>query len=120
NNRGTGAVNGTFSALPEGSFFTNNSAIFHITYAGGDGNDVVLSRVNPPAQFSSITKLGNAVQLQGTGASNLTYTIQATTNLNTTNWIDIGTAPVNGSGVFSLSDTNAPLFRTRFYRAFSP
>ena len=116
------AVSGTFGGLPEGKVFTNSGAIFQISYTGGSGNDVVLYRVNPPAQLSAITALTNGVkQIQGLGLSNLTYTIQAATNLNpVVQWFNLGSTPADGSGQFSFTDTNAPLFPMRFYRAQSP
>ncbi|MBV9470059.1 MAG: hypothetical protein JOZ57_12540 [Abitibacteriaceae bacterium] len=43
-NDGTDAVTGTFSGLPQGATITTpNGVRCHITYNGGDGNDVVLS-----------------------------------------------------------------------------
>jgi autotransporter-associated beta strand protein len=119
-NDGADAVTGTFNGLPEGSIFTNSGTVLQITYRGSDGNDVLLTRVNPPAQLTSIAALANSVQLQGAGLSNLTYTIQANTNLTSTNWLVIGSALANGAGSFTFSDTNAPAFSLRFYRAFSP
>jgi len=46
-NDGAEAVNGTFLNAPEGAIFGGalNTA-FRITYQGGDGNDVVITRVN--------------------------------------------------------------------------
>jgi hypothetical protein len=46
-NDGTDAINGTFLNAPEGAIFGGalNTA-FRITYLGGDGNDVVITRVN--------------------------------------------------------------------------
>ncbi len=46
-NDGAEAINGTFLNAPEGAIFggTLNTA-FRITYQGGDGNDVVITRVN--------------------------------------------------------------------------
>ena len=44
NNDGADAVSGTFAGLPEGASFTTASGdTFRITYAGGDGNDIVLN-----------------------------------------------------------------------------
>ena len=122
NNDASDAVSGRFSGLPEGGVFTNGTAVFQITYRGGDGNDVVVTRVNPPARLTSITALSNgAAQIQGLGLSNLTYTIQATTNLNPViQWSNLGASAANSSGVFSFTDTNAPLFPKRFYRVLSP
>jgi titin len=45
NNTGASAVVGTFQGLPtSGSTFTVNGMTFSINYAGGDGNDVVVTR----------------------------------------------------------------------------
>jgi autotransporter-associated beta strand protein len=44
-NRGGSAVTGTFTDLAEGQTLTVGGQRFHITYHGGDGNDVVLTRV---------------------------------------------------------------------------
>ena len=47
-------VNGTFAGLPEGaSISTPSGATFVITYAGGDGNDVVLVNTTPITYFLS-------------------------------------------------------------------
>ncbi len=47
NNDGTDAINGTFLNAPEGAVFgaVLNTA-YRITYRGGDGNDVAITRVN--------------------------------------------------------------------------
>ncbi len=58
------------------------------------------------------------LQVQGTGATNATYTLEASTNL--VNWIAIGSIPVNSSGLFTFSDTNGVSFPKRFYRAVWP
>ena len=85
----------------------------------GDGSDIGAFEFIPPAPLISIAAVTNSIQLQGAGLSNLTYTIQANTNLSTTNWLVVGSAPADGSGLFSFSDTNAPPFPRRFYRALS-
>jgi autotransporter-associated beta strand protein len=54
NNDGTDAVVGTFTNIPEGSIFTTpNNIKFRVTYRGGDGNDVTITRIanNVPADF---------------------------------------------------------------------
>jgi hypothetical protein len=49
--------------------------------------------------------------------SNLTFMIQAATNLNPIiTWTDLGTAPANSSGIVSFTDTNALSFPVRFCR----
>jgi fibronectin-binding autotransporter adhesin len=46
-NDGSDPVQGTFAGLPEGSTLAIGGQGFQITYKGGDGNDVVLTRVAP-------------------------------------------------------------------------
>src|SRR5262249_7569306 len=49
----SGAVNGTFAGLGEGSTFAAGTVTFQITYQGGTGNDVVLTVADPDSfQFS--------------------------------------------------------------------
>jgi autotransporter-associated beta strand protein len=45
NNDGAGAVVGTFGGLAEGATFVQNGMTFRISYKGGDGNDVTLTRI---------------------------------------------------------------------------
>jgi autotransporter-associated beta strand protein len=47
-NDGTDPVAGTFNGLPEGALLVAGGQTFAISYASGTGNDVVLTRVNPP------------------------------------------------------------------------
>ena len=47
-NDGGDAVAGTFAGLAEGATFQSGAALFSISYAGGDGNDVVLTAVEAP------------------------------------------------------------------------
>jgi autotransporter-associated beta strand protein len=42
---GTNAVLGTFNGLPEGAIFNEGTNQYRISYVGGDGNDVTLTRV---------------------------------------------------------------------------
>lgn len=46
-NTSANPVSGTFAGLPEGATFTVGANLFRITYAGGTGNDVVLSVILP-------------------------------------------------------------------------
>ena len=45
NNDDTDAVVGTFNNQPEGSLIATDNNLFRISYVGGDGNDVVLTRM---------------------------------------------------------------------------
>ncbi len=123
NNDGADAIQGAFQGLGEGAIFALGAFLFQISYHGGNGsNDVVLTHVAaPPAQISSITTVTNGFEkIIASGQSNLTYVIQASTNLATTNWLTIGSTQANGSGVFSFTDTSAPSFPMRYYRVLSP
>jgi hypothetical protein len=115
------SVTGTFNGLPEGKVFQASGQFFSITYHGGSGNDIVVTRVSVPPMFSGVLRLGpDAVQLQGNGGTNVNYTVQASTNLGTTNWINIGTAPANASGKFTFTDSNVLSYPQRFFRVVSP
>jgi hypothetical protein len=74
-----------------------------------------------PSRLTGVVALPNGTrQIQGLGLPHLTYAIQAASNLNpVVQWSDLGASAANGSGVFSFTDTNAPLFPMRFYRAQS-
>lgn len=124
NNNGAGSVSGTFSGLAEGAIaVADNGAQFKITYQGGTGRSVVLTQISLPSQpkFTGITKLGGGSdQLNGTGYTNLAYTVEASTNLATANWVTIGTATANSSGQIQFTDPNAADFPIRFYRFSFP
>jgi len=65
NNDKTDAVMGTFTGLPtSGSTFTSGGYIFSIDYAGGTGNDIVLTVVPEPA-----TWIGGALALAALGCA---------------------------------------------------
>ncbi|MEK6373466.1 MAG: Ig-like domain repeat protein [Acidobacteriota bacterium] len=51
-NDGTDAVAGTFSGLGEGATTSAGGAAFRVSYRGGDGNDVTLTRINPPRTWT--------------------------------------------------------------------
>ncbi|MBL8113858.1 MAG: hypothetical protein JNK60_13335, partial [Acidobacteria bacterium] len=44
-NDGADPIAGTFAGLPEGWTFTANARNYRISYVGGDGNDITLTRV---------------------------------------------------------------------------
>jgi autotransporter-associated beta strand protein len=120
NNDGTDAVTNTFFGLPEGAtVVADNGVQFKISYHGGTGNDVVLTQTSLPAQpvFTGISNLGGGgMLLNGTGFTNLAYTVQGNTNLATPNWISVGTATANGGGQLQFTDPTAANYPIRFYR----
>ncbi|MEO8056711.1 MAG: DUF4347 domain-containing protein [Burkholderiales bacterium] len=58
---GSGAITGTFAGKPEGATFYLQGQLFSISYVGGDGNDIVLSRVNDAVQ-GAVGVSGTATQ----------------------------------------------------------
>jgi hypothetical protein len=118
-NDGNDAISGTFNGLPEGATFYANGSKFQITYQGGDGNDVELTQIAlpGPSKVGSITRSGNGqIQLIGSGNPGMVYGIEANSDLNTSNWTNIGIVLTDQLGEISFTDTNAPNFPQRFYR----
>jgi fibronectin-binding autotransporter adhesin len=119
-NDGADAVSGTFNGLGEGALLNAGAAQFQISYKGGAGsNDVVLTQISVGAPtFGGISKEANGqMKLTGTGAPGATYTVQANTNLNTTNWIDLSSIVAEPqTGALSFTDQDAPNHPMRFYR----
>lgn len=103
-NDGSDAVNGTFLNLPEGSIFADALGTqFQITYHGGDGNDVSITRIQPA--ISGTITYGNAignpnprfvsnVLLSGTGSSNVSATSDLGGNYSLTGF---------GSGAYTVT-----------------
>jgi len=71
-NAGPGAVRGTFNATPEGA--TLNGGSLRITYAGGDGNDVVLTDIS--RVFTGITTdVSNGTQVPAATSLTINATV---------------------------------------------
>jgi T5SS/PEP-CTERM-associated repeat protein len=51
-NLGAGPIIGTFDGLPEGGLLTANGITFATTYAGGTGNDLVITAVPEPSSLA--------------------------------------------------------------------
>ena len=116
-------MTGAFSGLPEGTIFSTNGVQFQISYKGGDGNDVVLTQISPPPapQFHGIIKtVSGQMQIDGNGLPGATYQVQASTNLNSTNWIVIANLTANALGTITFTDTNTFSHPMRFYRFVPP
>lgn len=79
-----------------------------------------------PVRSSQITSImsnpsNHFVQIIGLGSSNAICLIEAASNLNSPIfWQPIGSNAVNANSLFQFTDTNAPAFPTRFYRALFP
>jgi hypothetical protein len=82
---------------------------------GGTSGPVMLPQIN------GLTHPANGqFTFSGVGLPNTTYTVQANTNLVTTNWLAIGTTTTGPLGDFQFTDLNAGIFSKRFYRLFHP
>ena len=121
-NASTKAVDGTFNGLPEGKVFGASGAPFQISYAGGDGNDVVLTRVQSPAVTNLVAQLtNNQVRVRAQGIAGANYVIEAAPNLNVpVAWAPISTNAASGSGLIEFIEPDISLYAQRFYRLASP
>lgn len=116
-----GASMGTFTGLGEGANVISSSGeTFRVNYFAGTGNnDIVLTQLSASAgaaSFTGILKLPGGIQLDGFGGVNAQYLVQASTNLTTTNWTDLGVINANGTGALQYLDTDATNYLMRFYR----
>ena len=66
---GTNRITGAFNGLAEGGTFTVGTQMFRISYAGGDGNDVVLTATGPTTLVGSPTLNGGMAYITNTNAS---------------------------------------------------
>jgi CSLREA domain-containing protein len=90
-NDGADAITGNFNGLPEGAIISNlfNSGYdATITYAGGDGNDAVIT-VNPQPSFS----IDDVSHNEGdAGTTNFTFTVTKTGSLSQDTSVRVDTA----------------------------
>lgn len=118
-NDGADAVAGTFTGLPQGKKLYIGGELFQISYTGGTGNDVVLTRlVTPPPPELTIERAAtNAVRLIWP-TNDPPFSLQTTTNLPATNWLAALPLPT----VIGTNNvvTNTVAGTNRFYRLVSP
>ncbi len=69
-------------------------------------------------RITSIACVNNRAHISASGDANLTYTIQASTDL--IHWKNVGTAISDASGHLNFIDGSASNMGTRFFRAFLP
>jgi len=125
-NDGTDPVMGTFAGLPEGAVFTRPTPNlrWRITYAGGDGNDVMLTLVEidlRPLITSFAVQTGSVPGVRfftfsAFAVPNAYYDVEVSTNL--MNWTRLFSVWVQSDGILAASSSlsQAPLFRERFFR----
>jgi hypothetical protein len=114
---------GVFNNLPEGGLLTNGAVVLQISYVGGDGNDVTLTRVTaaPPLQLAAPSLSNGVPVVAGVGLPNLPYVLEATPHLHTPiPWQPILTNSADGAGLYQFMDFNGTNFPMRFYRVLSP
>jgi fibronectin-binding autotransporter adhesin len=134
-NDGTDAIVGTFAGLPQGAFIpipaAHGGGGWTISYTGGTGNDVSLTRVAapPPTTAPEVTgfSLGTADQngnrpasFTARGVPGVTYQLQQSAIL--TGWTTVQTqvaAPTTGALSFSVNAA-VPVNPTMFFRLVLP
>ena len=81
---------------------------------------IAFGPLRPQITSVGLNPTNGFLQITGLGESNKTYSLQAATNLAAPIfWQHLGTNTADGSGLFQFTDTNAPAFLMRFYRALS-
>ena len=83
-------------------------------------DDLIVSFSSLPPQITSVGFTTNGfVQITGQAGSNSLFEIEAASNLNSPIfWQRLVTNTADGAGLFQFTDTNAPAFPMRFYRAW--
>jgi hypothetical protein len=78
--------------------------------------------VQPPSPVLSnaVTFSDGVPQFSGSGFPTLNYRVLVSTNLNSTNWMILGTIYADANGNLIFSDTNSASTSTRFYRLATP
>jgi autotransporter-associated beta strand protein len=76
-NDGSDPVTGTFANLPQGATLLAGGQLFRISYTGGNGNDVVLTRTGGPSVLSTQVNDGSAQRSRVTSVS-VTFSAQVT------------------------------------------
>lgn len=100
-----GPVNGTFAGLPEGAHFFAAGVVFQITYAGGDGNDIAITR-RAGSLLTGLELVGeDYMHIRGQGTNGATYILEATPHLlPPIPWVPIATNIANPLGQYELID----------------
>lgn len=113
-----GAINGSFTGKPQGAVFAANGQYFAISYTGGDGNDVTLTKLTLTAieqwrllHFSSTSNAGSAadnIDANNDGETNL---LEFATGQNPLSNTRASTSLVKNSNAleFTYSRSNAAL-----------
>ena len=119
----------TFSALNDNTNADGGQPAYHALVQGNDGNlygttgtggtngrgTFFRLSVPMPPVFKSVTKTGGAIKFTWSAVAGQVYQAQFKSDLNSTNWLDWGSAMTATNGTMSASDVIDPGTR-RFYR----
>jgi hypothetical protein len=106
-------------------FYSIPNAAYSVTLSLNEADDpgtntltIPLHVLAPAATITSFSILKGIPHLTGQGFPNVTYTIEASSNL--TSWSYLGGALADGNGVFAFDDRRGATQRAQFYRYLSP
>ena len=113
NNDGSDLVTGTFNDLPQNAPLTIGNESFAISYTGGTGNDVVLTRLTTPPRPVLVIEQAQPGSVRLKWPTNFPgYTLWFSTNLSMANWSAQTPAPViiGTNHVVTNTTANSPRF----------
>ena len=99
--------------------YTNDSGGLRILPGSATLQVLVSSALIPPQIAGLIISTNGSLAINFTGSANVTYFVQATTNLALGNWTTIRTDTTDANGRAAFTDTTTD-FRARFYRVLAP
>jgi hypothetical protein len=116
---GVRTITGEFNGLPQDASFTLGDHIFQIDYFGGDGNDVVLTKIrNVYRPALTIERVAPSSVPLLWPTNDPAFSLQFSTNLSAANWAAVSPLPaVNGANNVV---TNAMEDARKFYRLLKP
>jgi autotransporter-associated beta strand protein len=118
-NDGSDAVTGTFIGLAQNAGLSIGGQSFLISYTGGSGNDVVLTRtVTPPRPSLTIQSVSPTSVCLLWPTNDPAYSLQSNTNLAATNWSSVSPSPT----ILGTNNvvTNAASGAQKVYRLTKP
>jgi len=119
NNDGSDAVTGTFTGLAQNGKLYLGGELFQINYAGGSGNDVVLTRLVTPPPPTLIIQRASTNSVRLTWATNdPPFRLLSNTNATGSDWIFNLPPPIIVGTNHVV--TNVTLEARKFYRLVNP